>query len=245
MEAAHACGDFDLLREAAAVEANAHWWSRLCDLSITFDICQFPDPLFGVQSNPPVSPSVSQSPAQSRAYLETIVPLMLQKTNLELEETLMFGRQYGLEDAFTAMTYLKMLLLVTENDDSNLSEDEIRDHAKKASESISRESLIQLLSDILNRLDGKMHARLQLVTYMLLKHIKEEAREEKKKKKKSRRATNSKSTEELLQRHNSMKMYQRLYKILDVLLTFSVSCLLLLTHTFTHSYIPHTILGTS
>ena len=247
MEAAHACGDFDLLREAAAVEANAHWWSRLCDLNITFDICQFPDPLFGVQSNPPVSPSVSQSPAQSRAYLETVIPLMLQRTSLGLEESLLFGRQYGLEDEFTAKTYLKMLLLVKNDEDSkHLSEEKIRDYAERASESISRESSIRLLSDVLSLLDGTMHARLRLVTYMLLRHLKEESKEEKKRsKKKSRRTTSDKSTEELLERHNSMKMYQRLYvychhkmsnavlennhtttlhsyKILDVLLTFSV-----------------------
>eukprot|EP00940_MAST-03C_sp_MAST-3C-sp2_P002336 g2336.t1 len=116
MEAAHACGQFDLLREAAAVEANAHWWSRLCDLGILFDICQFPDPLFGVQADPPVSPSVSSPPAVCRAYLETLIPLFLDATALNIEETLYFSRQYGVDDEISLRIYLRKLILSREDD---------------------------------------------------------------------------------------------------------------------------------
>ena len=68
----------------------------------------------------------------------------------------MFGRQYGLEDEFTAKTYLKMLLLVKNNEDQNVFPRRKFALCRNGIREYSRESSIQLLSDVLNLLDGTL-----------------------------------------------------------------------------------------
>ena len=53
-------------------------------------------------------------------YLKSLIPTLLDKTNLDLETTLEFSRYYHIEDSYPSILYVQKLLLGTMNQPRDL-----------------------------------------------------------------------------------------------------------------------------
>ncbi|ORX95635.1 hypothetical protein K493DRAFT_371980 [Basidiobolus meristosporus CBS 931.73] len=72
--------------------ANARWWHQLKILDIPFDDAQF-------------------RASKHSEYQRKLVPLLMEKTNLDILTVLEFGRAYDLEDDYSYLEYVRKLIL--------------------------------------------------------------------------------------------------------------------------------------
>ncbi|KAK9768761.1 hypothetical protein K7432_000363 [Basidiobolus ranarum] len=131
--------------------ANARWWHQLKILDIPFDDAQF-------------------RASKHSEYQRKLVPLLMEKTNLDILTVLEFGRAYDLEDDYSYLEYVRKLIL------SGPEESYQSQVVGVVDDIVNKEKLLHLLiSQCVPRISPYDYERLQFVFQQIIQLLPDHA----------------------------------------------------------------------
>ena len=135
----------EVSHDCSNVCKNAHWWHRLTQMGVKFDVRKF---------------TVLQDAALKDYVLEELMPLLVVNSGFDLKEAEGFGAAYGIERLYVCRVYFVLVLKA----------DDIADYEKKLASvlPILRSEMKSLCQDVLTFVGGTDYKRLRFVYNLLL-----------------------------------------------------------------------------
>lgn len=140
-DVARAWQEMAFLHQCTELIGNAKWWHQLRLLAIPFESKWF------------------QNDTKESNSIKRLLPVLLEKTNGDLETVLAFARDYQMEESFPCLLYLERVLL---------HDDQYKRKLSNVLDSIHQTHLIQVLVHLFPKISSFDYPRLKFVLNLLL-----------------------------------------------------------------------------